>query len=401
MKLKRSTKHAIKKAQHAVKKARSATKKAAKKISKDSKRKKGGDNGSDDSDSSDTDTDTTSNTINDTPIDDLAVAQQIQSSEKTVANIITTLVMCGDDYIPGALVLAKSLRKWVINGGSDDVTNDNTSVTSDNNIQLWCMCTNDVSAAALDILKQYYDNVILVPYLQKDVIEMRTKKQQDIYGGWISKSFTKWNIFNPELFPTSKVLFIDADMIALSDISDIFDFNCDLAATFSSPWTKPFAKVGENPYYHQRSLNHGEIVSLDDIKNGLHNSIAPIASMVLVVPDSKIYNWVYNRSGSSVTTSDTNSASLYGYPKCVSGFDEQMLAEIALEFKLTCMNIHQSYNWLAGKTAWLEGAEPKTCHYYNIKPWQQEPAYDDEKIWHEYAREIAATDLLSAQWFNY
>jgi lipopolysaccharide biosynthesis glycosyltransferase len=291
-------------------------------------------------------------------------------------NIICTLVMCGDDYVPGALVLAQSVHKKTA-------------------IRVWCMYTSDVTPAAVAVLEEYFDKCIEVPIIQHDVIEMRSKKQQDIYGGWISKSFTKWNIFNSDLFPgVSQVLFMDADMLLLDDISDIFDIcgaDADVAATFSSPWTKPFSARGENPYYHGRSLEHGEIVNHDDIKRGLSDSICPIASMVLVRPNKDVYNGMLEMLATN---------GMYG-TKSISGFDEQMLAELILKYNLRCKNIHQSYNWLIGKDSWREGKAPKTYHYYNIKPWQREPQYDDEKIWHEYAREIMSSgDPLISQWFK-
>ncbi len=292
-------------------------------------------------------------------------------------NIICTLVMCGDDYVPGALVLAQSVHK-------------KTSV------MIWCMYTSDVTPAAVAVLEEYFDKCIEVPIIQHDVIEMRSKKQQDIYGGWISKSFTKWNIFNSELFPgVSRVLFMDADMLLLDDISDIFNIcgnDADVAATFSSPWTKPFSARGENPYYHGRSLEHGEVVNHDDIKRGLSDSICPIASMVLVRPNKDIYNGMLEMLATN---------GMYG-TKSISGFDEQMLAELIIKYNLRCKNIHQSYNWLIGKDSWREGKAPKTYHYYNIKPWQREPEYDDEKIWHEYAHEIISSgDPLVSQWFKF
>jgi lipopolysaccharide biosynthesis glycosyltransferase len=290
-------------------------------------------------------------------------------------SIICTLVMCGDKYVPGALVLAQSVHK-------------KTSVP------IWCMYTSDVSLAAVAVLEEYFDRCIEVPMIEHDVIEMRSKKQQDIYGSWISKSFTKWNIFNPELFPgVSQVLFMDADMLLLEDISDVFKLcedSCDVAATFSSPWTKPFAPHGENPYYHNRSLDHGESVNHDDIKKGLENSICAIASMVLVRPNKNVYNGMMDILAAKEPYG-TNS---------VSSFDEQMLAQLILKYNLRAKNIHQSYNWLTGKDSWLEGKAPKTYHYYNVKPWQRQPEYDDEKLWHEYAAEIVSKgDPLIAQWF--
>ncbi len=303
--------------------------------------------------------------------------------------VYATLVMLSDNYVPGAAVLAASLRKV----GSK--------------YPIWCMVDSTVSAAAVEFLSKQFDRVIEVPIIEKQVIKMRSKKQNAIYGNWISKSFTKWHIFNPDLFrddagkPFDKVLFLDADMMIIENMDVLFNLPAP-AATFSSPWCKPYVKTGGvyNPYGDKR---HGEIVPEYQIKKGL-NSIVGIGSCVLVAPSVRGWQLFMNL---------LKFRDVYGWDQCFSGFDEQILSEIFMGLKVPVHHIHPIYNWFVGKHDWITYAnteeereekkktmKPKNYHYYNVKPWQQpRDAWADTELWWATADEITAANEGSARWF--
>ena len=90
-----------------------------------------------------------------------------------------TLVMKGDGYIPGALMLGHSLK----------LTNTKHS--------LIVMVTDDVSKDGQKALSLIYDFVVVVPcieYSTKQVKKLKTVKQEKKYNTWMCASFTKWNV---------------------------------------------------------------------------------------------------------------------------------------------------------------------------------------------------------------
>ncbi len=266
-------------------------------------------------------------------------------------NIWCCLVMLNEDYALGVAAVAQSLR----------------NVAS--RYPIWCMATPDISDDCIQFLSGQVDKVIRVPFISHDCVPMKSVKQRQIYGSWIHHSFTKWNIMCPELFPVNKVILIDADMLFLENCDDLFNLTAP-AATFSSPWAKPYVQNGiKNPYGKMR---HGQIIPRQKIQAGFHGSFLGIANMVLVQPSAESHATMLKL---------LRVEPRYGLTNCVSGFDEQLLAHTWLEIGATVRHIHPIYNWTVGKTSWLEKNEqPKTLQYYNGKPWIGVKSTKDRKI---------------------
>lgn len=294
--------------------------------------------------------------------------------EARVNHIWCTLVMCGDGYVPGALVLARSIREHK------------------SKYPAWCMVTPDVSVGAREILAKSFDRVIPVDYIEHPCRKMLSTKQQRMYGAWIERSFTKWRILDDTLFPVDKIMFVDADIIFLENIDELFGLDAP-AATYSLPWAQPWTDGGMyNPY---GVLKHGDKVPLAAVSKGLDPpmpSMVGLGSMVLVRPDRAVYTRMV-----SVLTDNTT----YGHRLCTSGFDEQLLAETFLRCKLTPTYIHQRYNWHAGKDYWLEkGDRPRVRHYFNDKPWNQaRDTWSDLADWWAHADALMSADPAAASWF--
>lgn len=298
-----------------------------------------------------------------------------------VGRVWCVLVMLNDSYACGAAVVAKTLR----NLGTK--------------YPIWCMISEGVSAECADFLRGQFDNVIAVPLITHAVVPMKSDKQRKIYGRWIHHSFTKWNILNPKIFPVEKVILVDADMIFHQNCDDLFDLPAP-ALTFSSPWAWPYLIPGaHNPYWTGRGvggreLQHGDKVDHDAIRRGLKNGILGLACMVLVQPNEVLFDNMLKILKSSTE---------YGSRTCVSGFDEQLIAETFLVSNIPVYNIHQRYNWIVGKTNWLtKGEKPKCQQYYNGKPWdepREKTEWPDVLQWWDIADEIIEEAPDTKKWF--
>jgi lipopolysaccharide biosynthesis glycosyltransferase len=283
------------------------------------------------------------------------------------------LVMIGDAYVPGALVLAESILE--------------TNTTCD----LVCMVTQDVSERGINALHTMYTSVVKVPYITMNKIpRFITAKQRKWYSKWINRSFTKWNIFDPDIFGQyEKVALLDADMVFVKNCDAIFDIPTP-AQTFSTPWAIPYCQNGgiKNYYLSPRELKNGDKVPLDSIKQARKDGFVGRGSMVLATPDAALFSTIRNL----ITQGLQNS-------KCASGFDEQILADAYITLDITPYNIHQQYNWVVGKDMWLippctssskPTTEPSVYQWYGIpKPWiMPRDSWPDLRMWWNIAHTI-------------
>jgi lipopolysaccharide biosynthesis glycosyltransferase len=260
------------------------------------------------------------------------------------------------------------------------------------------MVTPDVSDDCQVFLEKHFDKVVKVPLIEYKCIPMKSKKQNEIYGSWIHASFTKANILNPQIFPDiQKICLLDADSVAVENIDDIFELSTP-ACTFSSPWSREYMPKNSrySLYDTYGKMKHGQQVPRKAIMRGFNGSFLGLACMVLVSPST--YTWdLFNK----ILRAD----SVYGHEKCVSGFDEQIFAEVFLATGKNIYHIHQQYNWVVGKTNWLANDEkPKFIQWYNGKPWQEDPKkegqWDDIRFWWEISQSIIESDPTAARWYN-
>ncbi|QYB17465.1 glycogenin-1 [Pacmanvirus S19] len=290
-----------------------------------------------------------------------------------------TLVMLGDNYVPGAIVVARSLR------------NVNTKYP------IYCMVDDSVSDSAQKILEKYFDKVIKVPIIEYKCTPMKSKKQNEIYGAWISKSFTKWNIFNPQIFNNQKICFLDADCIALENIDDLFDLPGQ-ACCWSSPWSREYMPKNSrySLYDPYGKMEHGQEVSRKSIMRGFNNSFLGLACMVLISPSQHLWD-KFNEI--------LRNEPIYGHNSVISGHDEQILAETFLATGKNIYHISPQYTCLIGKEKmWLgPDVKPKLLQWYGPKPWTQDPSkegqWEDVRQWWQIAFSIIEEDPETADWF--
>ncbi len=267
------------------------------------------------------------------------------------------LLMLGEDYLPGVIVSAHSFRmlKTVF--------------------ELVIMVTPDISAEAKKILADIFDLVVVVPYIEVKTKPLRTTRQSEIYNSWISKSYTKWNVLG--LVNYDKVCLVDADIVILKNIDDIFELNAP-ASIFKSSYTKLI-----DPY---KNPKHGSKISKTQIWKGLTTPSFVVAAYMIVLPTSNIYLEGLIEMISKLQP--------YGFPECFYGHDEQSISHYLSCYEngpqLDWTAINPVYGFNVGKYDMLEkGQIPRVIHYINKpKPWVTEDSWPDLDIWWSFARDM-------------
>lgn len=170
----------------------------------------------------------------------------IKNNKKIYAYV--TLVMLGDLYISGAIVLAYSIKK--LGSQADCVV----------------LVTPDVSAEGKTVLSMYFDHVIDVQYV--DVPNWRTK-DNDSSKKYLSLVFTKFNVFN--LTQYEKILLIDADALVLKYPDHLFSLdapagclleNKDLIISYDENGNYVLPKDGQFEWYKKMCdcCGHGKLI---------------------------------------------------------------------------------------------------------------------------------------------
>jgi alpha-N-acetylglucosamine transferase len=111
-------------------------------------------------------------------------------------------LLTSDNYLPGALVLAYSLKQTCTKH------------------ELAIMVTDGVSETVKSILASVYGRVILVPLItskQSDNLALLGRRELDV-------TFSKFSCFDPDFAAYDKIAFLDADTLVLGNIDDIFDY---------------------------------------------------------------------------------------------------------------------------------------------------------------------------------
>jgi len=276
-----------------------------------------------------------------------------------------TLVMIGDEYIPGALVLAYSLR------------------LVGTKAKLVVMVTPDVSADGKKRLACLFDDVIDVDYIECKSHQKRWKRFEGMYD-WIDKSFTKFNMLN--LTQYDKVIQLDADMIALKNPDELFQLPTP-AGICTGVSGKREEVVQKELKWHGKRMN--ERILEDSLKVwGIRGCL------YLVEPNYRHYKEMLQelRGGH------------YGDRNLRPGADEQLLTNFYWEewHHINAQYARVSY---INKTE-LPG-DPYLLHSPTIKPWSRpktnqwkEEKWMDINIWCELAVKLIDEHPDAAGAFN-
>ncbi len=281
-------------------------------------------------------------------------------------NAWATLVMSGDDYVPGALVLAESLR--MVGTRYPRV----------------CMVTRDVSKQARAALQRVFDRVVPVPVILRKSRPLPGAKQRARYEEeWLSSSFTKWNCLG---LPYDKVCFLDADIAFRKNPDAIFDLPAP-AGSFVNPWQLT------DPIYGYPA--HGDTISHKKIRRALkmRNGFVVFGSLVLLRPSCHDYMELYRRL-------EGPEGSRYGDQfKTHNGPDELSITELYAMRGADWTQIAPHYHTIAWKdygpnTGQIAAQDVIGYHYFGgEKPWDLPQGtavkWPDLKTWWVAAESLA------------
>jgi hypothetical protein len=286
------------------------------------------------------------------------------------------LLMIGKAYAPGALVVAQSLRAMKTKH------------------DLVCMVTDDVPPETRAQLRgtaqsPIYDAVIEVPYVAQRTRPFEAKKQAELYGGWIDRSFTKWNCLT--LTQYDRVILVDADVVAVTNCDDLFELRPP-AACYSNPWAYPWQVRGglTNPYLKcapgreaSCDLPHGTRVPASQIEEALRTgSFVGWGAMVLLEPSAAKYkSFLAMLHANTVFGEDYNA---------ISGSDEISIAAFYAREAGGWTHIHQRYIAIPWKRNWVS-RDIRAYHFHGRKPWDMEPdEWPDLADWWKVAERLVA-----------
>jgi len=169
-------------------------------------------------------------------------------------------------------------------------------VPSGTRAKVICLVTPDVDVSVRTLLREFYDEVIEAPYITWD----RDKKQaihiSDVSDGHLKSNhvysyvFTKLHIFNAELFPYQKVVFLDVDVLPMGYFDSLFSL--DTPAGWLEHRRAQRMENGVASWASDRGnmVRHGEAIprNLTDLSNIYASDIN--ASLLVVKPNNGEFN---------------------------------------------------------------------------------------------------------------
>lgn len=255
-----------------------------------------------------------------------------------------SLLMAGDEYLPGCLVVAAALRWHVQTRAS-----------------LVCLVDESVSADARAMLAIVYDRVLVVPRIRAHAESYPNDLLSDAYRD----VYTKLHVFDADLLPFAKVAFVDADLLPLRCFDHLFTLPAPAAVIESVHPTSQYAYV-----QHMSGVRHGEPVppaileveSNDDVTGGIN------AGLLVVAPDRARFTDMVARLARPMTEWGPHHRALYD-AGIRYGFPEQHFLQvelqrdwIALDPRFNCMRVDVPHafgvHWTIGRKPWRNLGNP-------------------------------------------
>lgn len=176
-----------------------------------------------------------------------------------------SLLMGGEAYLPGSLVVAAALR-WHVHTRA----------------ALVCMVDDSVPEQAQEMLARLYNRVVVVERLRAH----DSSYPKALLSEAFRDLYTKLHIFDAATFPYERVAYIDADLLPLRCFDHLFTLPSPAAVIESVDPTSQYAYVR-----HMHGIRHGspvppeilELSSDEDVTGGINGGL------LVVKPDRARY----------------------------------------------------------------------------------------------------------------
>jgi alpha-N-acetylglucosamine transferase len=275
-----------------------------------------------------------------------------------------TLLMKGDFYVSGALVLASSLKRT---GNRADVI---------------CMVTEDVSPTACSVLSdsKLFDHVFKVDYINITPRQsFESKKIQELYKDITPIILTKFQCLLFEQY--EKVCLLDADIVVLRSMDAVFEVET------------PAGNFYKHHGFYPSDMRTGDIVPRDSIRRAIRETVGVFGSPILL-PTGKD---IHRQFKDYIAQLPTNKAVTKS--KMKFGLDELLITMFFNSIrKEEWRYIGTNYNTIPWKD---KQEDPRLYHYVHQKPWtMQENAWPDLKPWFDEAHHIYDNYPQTRQFFK-
>ena len=255
-----------------------------------------------------------------------------------------SLLMAGDAYLPGCLVVGAALR-WHLQ----------TRAT------LVCLVDDSVSSEDRAMLGAVYDRVLVVARLRAHEDSYPSQLLADAYRD----VYTKLHLFDAELLPYERVTFIDADLLPLRCFDHLFTVPAPAAVIESVHPTSQYDYVR-----HMHDVRHGEpvppaileVTSSDDIAGGIN------AGLLVIHPERARFLDMVERIRRPMSEWGPHHRALYEHG-IRYGFPEQHFLQIELQnhwialdprFNSMRTDVPHSFgvHWTIGRKPWNNVGNP-------------------------------------------
>lgn len=270
------------------------------------------------------------------------------------------LLMRGDAYLRGALVLCNSLLE----------TNTKADIV--------VMVTRDVSIQAIEALRRMSDKIKVKPinYIRGEFKARMSRKQQDKYGRWMNDIPTKFNAVN--LTEYRKVVLLDTDIVVVRNSDELFDLPAP-AGLWEFFQTGINKTTGELLYTSKTmkdmaELKHGQHVPTRIVDDALNNSFVCWGTSMVLEPNTSDFNNLVRLTNEG-----------FHMKNCKSGFEEQIFAYY---YRDRWTKVGLEYGLVPWKFLKMKTEDAKILHFFgDKKPWDYKPneqVWPDIVIWRKY-----------------